>query len=81
MRFFRGTVFSMAVYNVGREKLYLSTIHRIWILFSSSLCRSRFLSLAATQTLSRYITTAISFDMGTLVGFMRKGKSMVTGGE
>ena len=44
-------VLSMAIHNVGREKLYLSTVHRIWVLFSHSLCGNRVLSLAATQKL------------------------------
>ena len=51
MRSLWGTVFSVAVHNVGREKLYLSTDHRIRILYSSSPGGNRVLFLASAQKL------------------------------
>jgi len=55
MRSFGDALLFVAVHNVGREKLYLSTRHRIRILFSYFRCGSRFLSLATTQKLIRWI--------------------------
>jgi len=55
MRSLDGAILFVAVHGLGREKLYLSTRPQIRILFSHSSCGNRFLFLAATQILIRWV--------------------------